>query len=61
MAAAMHLFCTGQSGQIFDRPGKAWPDADITVVELGHYARKGYEDRLAVAMTGLNGIDTKPR
>ena len=53
MAAAMHLFCSGKTGQIFDRPGKAWPDADITVVELGHYARKGYEDRLAVAMTGL--------
>ena len=53
MAAAMHLFCTGKSGNIFDRPGKAWPDADITIVELGHYARKGYEDRLAVAITGL--------
>ena len=53
MADAMHLFCTGKSGHVFDRPGKAWPDADITVVELGHYARKGYEDRLAVAITGL--------
>ena len=53
MADAMHLFCTGKTGHVFDRPGKAWPDADITVVELGHYARKGYEDRLAVAITGL--------
>lgn len=53
MAAAMNLFCTGHDGLIFDRPGQAWPDADVTVVELGYYARKGYEDRLAITITGL--------
>ena len=53
MAGALQLFTTGVEGKIFDRPGEAWPDADVTVVELGLYARKGYEDRLAVALTGL--------
>ena len=53
MAGSMELFCTGVDGLIFNRPGVAWPDVDVTVVELGLYARKGYEDRLAVAMTGL--------
>ncbi len=53
MAGAMNLFTTGVDGDIFDRPGKPWPDVDVTVVELGLYARKGYEDRLAVALTGL--------
>ena len=53
MAAAMNLFCTGADELIFNRPGQAWPDADVTVVELGHYARKGYEDRLAITITGL--------
>ena len=53
MASAMNLFCTGADGEIFNRPGRSWPDVDVTVVELGYYARKGYEDRLAVAVTGL--------
>ena len=53
MAAAMNLLCTGADGRIFDSPGEPWPDADVTVVELGYFARKGYEDRLAIAMTGL--------
>ncbi len=53
MASAMNLFCTGADGEIFNRPGTSWPDVDVTVVELGYYARKGYEDRLAVAVTGL--------
>jgi len=53
MAGAMHLFCTGANGAIFDRPGAAWPEADVTVVELGYFARKGYEDRMAVAVTSL--------
>ena len=53
MASAMNLLCTGADGRIFDSPGEPWPDADVTVVELGYFARKGYEDRLAIAMTGL--------
>lgn len=53
MSSAMNLFCTGAEELIFDRPGQAWPDADVTVVELGHYARRGYEDRLAITITGL--------
>ena len=61
MADAMHLFCTGKSGHVFDRPGKAWPDADITVVELGHYARKGYEDRLGGSHNRANDSDPEPR
>ena len=53
MAGAMHLFCTGANGAIFNRAGEAWPEADITVIELGYFARKGYEDRLALAVTSL--------
>ena len=55
MAGAMNLFCTGVNGKIFDQPGDPWPTADVTVVELGLFARRGYEDRLAVALTGLMG------
>ncbi len=53
MASAMNLFCTGLNGKFFNREGKLWPSADITLVELDLFARKGYEDRLAVALTGL--------
>ena len=53
MAGAMELFTMGVDGAIFNSPGEPWPEADVTVVELGLYARKGYEDRLAVALTGL--------
>ena len=56
MASSMNLFCTGLNGQLFDQEGELWPEADITLVELDLLARKGYEDRLAVALTGLFGM-----
>ncbi len=53
MANAIELFCTGQAGEIFNRPGKSWPESDVTVVELGALARRRNEAWLAVAMSGL--------
>ncbi len=53
IAGALHLFCTGLNGDLFNTEGDIWPEADITLVELDLLARKGYEDRLAVALTGL--------
>ncbi len=53
MAAAMSLFCSGKAGEFFNRPGHAWPDVDVTIVELGVFARSSYEDLLAVTMVGL--------
>lgn len=53
LAGAMHLFCTGLNGRLFNREGDPWPDADVTLVELDLLARRGYEDRLAIALTGL--------
>ena len=53
MASAINVFCTGLNGELFDREGEYWPRSDITVVELDLLARRGYEDRLAVALTGL--------
>ena len=49
----MRMFTIGNDGMIFDRPGEVWPDADVTIVELGYFGRPGYEDRLAIATTGL--------
>ena len=49
----LELFCTGIQGRFFNREGRAWPQADITILELGLLAREGYEDSLAVAYTSI--------
>ena len=52
-ASVIDSYTTGFDGEVFNRTGEAWKDADITIVELGLFARKGYEDKLAIAMAGL--------
>jgi len=53
MADGMELFCDGLAGRFFNRPGKPWPDSDVTIVDMGIFANEGYEDLLAVAYIGL--------
>ncbi len=53
MADSMAVFSSGLAGHFFNRPGTRWPDADVTIVDLGTLAREGYEDQLAVAVVGL--------
>ena len=55
MADALGLFCSPGSfeHQLFNRPGKAWPDCDVTILDLGLLAREGYQDKLTVAYIGL--------
>lgn len=53
MADSMALFTTGVAGRFFNRAGAAWPDADITIFELGLLGREGYEDQLTVAYLSL--------
>lgn len=53
MADGMELFCNGLAGQFFNREGIAWPDSDVTIVDMGILAREGYEDQLTVAYIGL--------
>ncbi|WP_338031820.1 conjugative transfer ATPase [Ectothiorhodospira shaposhnikovii] len=53
MADGMALFCEGLGGQFFNRPGRPWPDSDVTIVDMGIFANEGYEDLLAVAYIGL--------
>ena len=55
MADAMSLFCSGLAGQFFNRPGKAWPLTDVTVLDLGLLAREGYQDQLTVAYLSIMG------
>jgi len=53
MADAMDMFCQGADGELFDRPGTPWPEADITIVDLATFAREGYHAQLAVAYVSL--------
>ena len=39
----MKLFCDGLAGRFFNRCGTAWPDVDVTIVDLSIFAREGYE------------------
>ena len=53
MGDGMELFCSGLAGHFFNREGVAWPDTDVTIVDMGILAREGYEDQLTVAYIGL--------
>ena len=53
MGEAMMVFTQGLRGKLFNRYGQKWPDADVTLVEMGTLTKDGYEDALAVAYTGL--------
>ncbi len=53
MAAALSLFTTGFSGELFDRPGVDWPQVDYLRFEMAVLAGEGYQEQLAVAYLGL--------
>ena len=53
MGQSMRSFTTALRGKLFDRYGQDWPDADVTLVEMGTLTQDGYEDALGVAYTSL--------
>ncbi|EDT2963646.1 conjugative transfer ATPase [Salmonella enterica subsp. enterica] len=53
MAESMGMFCSGFEGELFNREGESWPDADITLVDLATFAREGYEAQLAISYISL--------
>ena len=59
MADAMDLFCQGSDGELFNRDGTSWPEADVTLVDLATYAREGYNAQLSIAYISLiNAVNT---
>lgn len=53
MADAMDMFCQGVNGELFNRPGTSWPEADITIVDLATFAREGYNAELSISYISL--------
>lgn len=57
-ANSLDYFCRGLAGQKFNRAGSLWEDADLTVVDMGEFAKDSKEAELAVAyMSILNSIN----
>jgi len=56
MADGLSLFCEDiLSSKIFNREGELWPDADVTIFEMGTFKDEGYESHRALAfMTMMN-------
>ena len=53
MSDALRMFTEGFEGELFNRPGTPWPEADVTIFDLGTLAREGYEAQMAVAVISL--------
>jgi len=53
MADAMELYTQGFDGQVFNREGINWPEVDVTICDLGHYAREGNEAQMSIAYISL--------
>ena len=53
MAANLSLFCQDNlSSQYFNTPGQPWPDADVTILEMGLFKEEGYDAQRALAYLG---------
>lgn len=54
MADGIRVFCKDTvSSMYFNQRGKPWPDADITVFEMGLFKEEGYEAQRALAFMGI--------
>lgn len=58
MGEAMGLFVDGFDGQVFNRPGEPWPECDVTIIDLAHYANEGYEAQLALSVISITNVIT---
>lgn len=53
MSQALDLWTQGIHGKFFNRPGEAWPEADVTIVDMGILTSESNKDMLAVALISL--------
>ena len=53
LAASLELYCTGElDARMFNTVGEPWPDADVTVLDVGVYGSDRYPAQLALAYIG---------
>lgn len=58
MGEGIGMFCDGFDGQVFNQEGEAWPECDVTIIDLAHYANPGYEAQLALAVMSITNMIT---
>ncbi|EKP3243640.1 conjugative transfer ATPase [Escherichia coli] len=58
MAESLGMFTQPGSfeSELFNREGKLWPEADVTLIDLGHLAREGYEAQMALTMVSMTNM-----
>ncbi|ENL7412908.1 conjugative transfer ATPase [Escherichia coli] len=58
MAESLGMFIQPGSfeAELFNREGKLWPEADVTLIDLGHLAREGYEAQMALTMVSMTNM-----
>lgn len=58
MAESLGMFTQAGSfeAELFNREGEMWPEADVTLVDLGHLAREGYEAQMALTMVSMTNM-----
>jgi len=58
MGEAMGLYVDGFDGEVFNRPGEPWPECDVTIIDLAHYADGGYSAQLALSIISITNVIT---
>ncbi|WP_197471074.1 conjugative transfer ATPase [Azotobacter vinelandii] len=58
MGESMALYVDGFDGEVFNRPGTPWPECDVTIIDLAHYADGGYSAQLALAIISITNVIT---
>jgi conjugative transfer ATPase len=53
MADSLQYWTEGLHGKFFNRPGTAWPECDLTILDMGILTSDQYQDMLAVTMVSL--------
>ncbi len=53
MADSLEYWTQGLHGRFFNRPGKSWPEADVTILDMGILTGDNYKDMLAVTIISL--------
>ena len=53
LADALDYWTDGLHGKFFNRPGKAWPECDLTILDMGILTSDQYKDMLAVAIISM--------
>jgi len=49
----MQTWCEGVRGKFFNRPGEAWPDADVTIFDVGMMVSADNADMLGVSVISM--------